>query len=95
MNYMTVKQAAEQWNLSDRRVRLLCAEGRIGGIIREGSRYLIPADALKPIDGRGLRGKDIPEQYAALFSSIDAMKSELDCRRPREIRGQKALLRLF
>jgi Fic family protein len=43
---------------------------------------LIPADTLKPIDGRVLRGKDISEHYAALFSSIDAMKAELGRRRP-------------
>ncbi|MDR1000014.1 MAG: Fic family protein [Clostridiales bacterium] len=82
MDYMTVKQAAEQWDISDRRVRLLCAEGKIDGIIRKGRSYLIPADTLKPIDGRSRRGKDIPEQYAALFSSVDAMKAELDRRRP-------------
>jgi excisionase family DNA binding protein len=82
MDYMTVKQAAEQWGISDRRVRLLCSEGRVGGIARNGRSYLIPADALKPIDGRSLRGKDISEQYAALFASVDTMKSELDRRRP-------------
>ncbi|MDR1028283.1 MAG: Fic family protein [Clostridiales Family XIII bacterium] len=82
MDYMTVKQAAEQWGISDRRVRLLCAEGKINGIVRKGRGYLIPTDTLKPIDGRSLRGKEIPEQYAALFSSVDAMKAELGRRRP-------------
>jgi excisionase family DNA binding protein len=82
MDYITVKQAAERWGISDRRVRLLCAEGRIDGIIRKGRRYLIPSGALKPTDGRRLRGKDIPEQYAALFASVDAIKSGLDRLRP-------------
>ena len=82
MQYMTVKQASERWGISDRRVRLLCAEGRIEGIVRKGRSYLIPSDALKPIDGRSLRGKDIPEKYAELFASIDEIKAELDRRRP-------------
>jgi excisionase family DNA binding protein len=82
MDYMTVKQVAEQWDISDRRVRLLCAEGKIDGVIRKGRSYLIPTDTLKPIDGRSLRGKAIPEQYAALFSSVDAMKAEIDRHRP-------------
>lgn len=82
MKYMTAKQASERWGISDRRVRILCAEGRIEGVIRKGHSYLIPADALKPIDGRSLRGKVIPEQYAALFASVDEMKAELDRRRP-------------
>ena len=82
MQYITVKQASERWGISERRVRVLCAEGRIEGVIQKGRSYLIPADTLKPIDGRSLRGKEIPEQYAALFASIDGMKAELDRRRP-------------
>lgn len=82
MQYMTVKQASERWGISDRRVRVLCAEGRIKGVIQKGRSYLIPEDALKPIDRRRLRGREIPEQYTALFISIDEMKAELDRRRP-------------
>ena len=82
MEYITVKQAAERWGLSDRRVRVLCKEGRIKGVIRDGRSYLIPEDSLKPIDGRSLRGKEIPKQYAALFETIDEMKAEIDRRRP-------------
>lgn len=26
--YITVKQAAEKWGISDRRVRILCSEGK-------------------------------------------------------------------
>ena len=82
MDYITVKQAAEQWDISDRRVRILCSEGKINGVIRKGRKFLIPADALKPVDGRGLRGKNISEQYSAVFASADMMKAELDRRRP-------------
>jgi excisionase family DNA binding protein len=82
MPYITVQQASKRWGISDRRVRVLCAEGRIEGVVREGRSYLIPADTLKPIDGRSLRGKEIPEQYAALFASVDEMKVELERRRP-------------
>ena len=82
MEYMTAKQASERWGISDRRVRILCEDGRIQGVVRKGRSYLIPADALKPIDGRSLRGKEIPEQYAALFATVDELKVELDRRRP-------------
>ena len=50
--YITVKQAAEKWGISDRRVRILCAEGKILGVTREGRSWMIPADAKKPEDGR-------------------------------------------
>jgi len=82
MEYIKVKQAAEQWGLSDRRVRTLCEEGKIEGVIKKGRSYLIPANALKPADGRRLRGKMIPDEYAVLFSRIDSLKEELTKRRP-------------
>lgn len=82
MEYITVKQASERWGISDRRVRVLCEEGRIHGVVRKGRSYLIPSDTLKPIDGRSLRGKEITEQYAALFATVDEMKAEIGRRRP-------------
>jgi excisionase family DNA binding protein len=51
--YMTVRQAAEKWNVTMRRVQQLCERGRIDGLIRPGREWLIPADAQKPGDTRG------------------------------------------
>ena len=82
MEYMTVKQAAKLWNISDRRVRVLCSEDKIQGVIKEGRAYKIPINALKPVDERTLRGKEIPTQYENLFKRIDAKRSELQKRRP-------------
>ena len=42
--FMTVKQAAKKWGLSDRRVRSLCAEGKIPGAFQEGRGWKIPAE---------------------------------------------------
>jgi len=52
MTYITTKQAAEKWGISDRRVRLLCAEGKVHNAIKQGRSYKIPEDAPKPADGR-------------------------------------------
>ena len=52
MEYIKVSKAAEKWGLSARRVRVLCAEGKIDGVIRKGNLYLIPENASKPLDGR-------------------------------------------
>ncbi len=82
MKYIDVKQAAERWGLSDRRVRLLCEQGKIEGVLKEGRFYRIPADAIKPADGRSWRGKIVPQEYAALFARVDALKTELGKRRP-------------
>ncbi|GFH40326.1 Fic family protein [Lactococcus insecticola] len=73
--YITVKQAAEKWGISDRRVRLLCAEGKIVGAIQQGRAWKIPYDAVKPSDGRFKSEEN-------LLKKIDEKKRELDSRRP-------------
>ena len=82
MEYMKVTQAAEQWGISDRRVRILCQQGKIDGVIRKGRTWLIPADAEKPIDGRTTRYQRNDSPYVELFAEVDALKAELDKRRP-------------
>ena len=82
MEYITVAQAAEQWGISDRRVRILCQQGKIDGVIRKGRAWMIPAGAEKPIDGRTTRYQRNDSPYGALFAEVDALKAELDKRRP-------------
>ena len=48
MNYISTKEAAILWNVSERMVRLYCTEGRIPEAVQEGELWLIPADAPKP-----------------------------------------------
>jgi len=52
MEYIKVSQAADKWGITPRRVRVLCAEGKIEGVVRRGKLYMIPAIAVKPMDGR-------------------------------------------
>lgn len=73
--YMTVKEASSKWGLSDRRIRVLCAEGRIPGAYQEGRGWRIPIDAEKPADGR-FKSKE------SILAQIDRKKQELDSRRP-------------
>jgi len=82
LEYITVKQAAERWGITPRRVRVLCAQGKIPGVVKKKGLYNIPINAIKPIDGRLLRGKNISQEYFQLFSQIDALKEQLNKRRP-------------
>lgn len=52
MEYLTTKEIAEVWNVSPRRVQILCKEGRVKGAIIKGKMWLIPSDAKKPVDPR-------------------------------------------
>ena len=58
MDYLTTAEAAEKWGISRRRVNVLCTEGRIDGVVQKGRFWLIPANALKPEDGRHIRPYD-------------------------------------
>ena len=73
--YITVKEAAAKWGISDRRIRVLCSEGKIPGAFREGRGWKIPIDAEKPADGR-FKSKE------SILFQIDRKKAELDTRRP-------------
>lgn len=55
--YMTIKQAAEVWGITTRRIQVLCAEGRIEGATKFGRDWAIPVEAEKPMDGRVTTGK--------------------------------------
>ena len=57
LDWITSQQAAELWNITDRRVQALCATGRIDGVIRVGRSWLIPKDTQKPEDGRKSNGR--------------------------------------
>lgn len=73
--FMTVKETAAKWGISDRRVRILCSEGKIPGAFQQGRGWKIPGDAVKPLDGRYKTSE-------SLLEIIDQKKKELDSRRP-------------
>ena len=52
MEYLTTVEMSERWNITSRRRGVLCAEGRIEGAIKKGKTWLIPSDAVKPLDAR-------------------------------------------
>ena len=73
--YITVKQASEKWGISDRRVRVLCSEGKIPGAYQEGRTWKIPYDAIKPTDGRY-------KITGTLIQILEEKLSNLKARRP-------------
>ncbi len=59
MKYISIAETAAKWNLSVRRVSVLCNEGRIEGAQKAGSTWIIPETAEKPGDARIKSGKYI------------------------------------
>ena len=81
MNYMTTKEASLKWRISDRRIRILCTEGKIEGAVKIGRNWSVPSDAMKPIDNR-TKMKSRFQGIDYQFDAIDEQKKAIDLRCP-------------
>lgn len=70
MDYISVKEAAKQFHLSERRVQKLCESNRIEGCTMVSGVWLIPSSAQKPSDDRTV---NIPND-----SDISSLKNLCD-----------------
>lgn len=57
MDFITVKEASERWDITPRRVTALCQKGRIDGAVKASGVWILPPDAKKPADARLKSGK--------------------------------------
>lgn len=82
MDYITIKQAAENWSLSVRRVQELCINNRIPGAVKFGRDWAIPQDTVKPVDERIKTGKYIKKDYVIIKTSDQSVQylCEVDTR---------------
>ena len=71
---MTTKQASEKWGISDRRIRVLCSQGKIDGAELIGKTWYIPDDAVKPIDGRIKNNESYLEKILELKKILDSKR---------------------
>jgi len=55
MDYITAQEAADKWGVTRRYVQVLCVKGRIEGAMKMANLWLIPQDAEKPADKRGIK----------------------------------------
>jgi len=62
MEYMTIKEAANKWGLSERRIQEICVLDKVPGVRKFGREWAIPVDAEKPADGRIKSGKYVKEK---------------------------------
>ena len=55
MEFMSAREAADKWGISQRRVAVLCSENRIAQAMMVGNMWIIPTSVEKPIDARSIR----------------------------------------
>lgn len=79
---MTIREASEKWNISERRIRRLIQEGRINGAKKLGTTWTLPDDTSKPTDKRLKKEKEfiinLPDDF---FKEIDEKLAKLNNKR--------------
>lgn len=74
--YSSVKDTSARWGISERRVRALCAAGKVPGAYQVGRGWSIPSDLEKPADGRyreNAGGAGNVQDKLALVSALRSM----------------------
>lgn len=77
MEYMSAREAADKWGISQRRVAVLCSENRIAEATMVGNMWIIPINAEKPIDARSLRYIETPSKTVKPFLKWAGGKGQL------------------
>ena len=70
IKYISVEEAAKNWQISERSVRNYCAQGRVEGALLEGKTWKIPSTAKKP--ERKVRHSTVEETL------LDCLRREKD-----------------
>lgn len=52
MEWMTVVEAGKLWGITTRQAQYLCSGGKVPGVQKLGSQWVIPKNTPKPMDGR-------------------------------------------
>lgn len=58
MEYLTIVEMSEIWDIKSRRSSVLCADGRIDGVMKKGKTWLIPADTKKHSDAQYKKNRE-------------------------------------
>ena len=77
LSYISAKEAAEKWNISQRRVAILCSEKRIYGAMMVGNMWIIPSNAERPVDKRTVRYEKSKAIILKPFVKLVSGKSQL------------------
>lgn len=83
LSFISAKEASEKWNISQRRVSVLCSENRIAGAMMVGNMWIIPANAQKPIDKR-INKKEENKIYKVTIEETVSQDFEIEAKNIKE-----------
>ncbi len=74
MNYITIKETALRWGVSERTVNSLCTQGRVAGAKKFGAAWAIPEQAEKPDDPRRERKKQAAAPITEVHATVESRR---------------------
>lgn len=77
MEYISAREAADKWGISQRRVAVLCSEQRVAEATMIGNMWIIPSSAEKPVDARSTRYNRTEEKAVKPFLKWAGGKGQL------------------
>ena len=77
MEFMSAREAADKWGISQRRVAVLCSKQRIKEATMVGNMWIIPSSAEKPTDARSTRYNQTEEKAVKPFLKWAGGKGQL------------------
>lgn len=87
MEYLPIQEFTDKWNISKRRIQILCREGRIEGAKMIGNMWMIPENAMRPADARTknpaivsskTEGSNVRRELKKLLKVLFEMAGELE-----------------
>ena len=70
--WLDIKETAARWGITPRRVRALCAAGKVFMAKKTDTGWLINSNVRRPADGRALRHQTLPDHQRLLLSHLTA-----------------------
>lgn len=77
MEYISAREAAEKWGISQKRIAVLCIEKKIENAILDGNMWIIPASTQKPTDAIHLNHRKSGIQMVKPFLKWAGGKGQL------------------
>ena len=78
MEYLSIHEMSEKWNIKERKLTSLCREDRISGARKLGKEWMIPSDAIKPLDKRTKEFEKYKIELEEVNTSIPYSISNID-----------------
>lgn len=77
MDYLSIQDVSNKWNISKRRIQVLCREGRINGAKMIGNMWVVPKDAERPNDARTKNPLIENKRYSVVRSELKKLLKKM------------------